>query len=101
MCDIWLKLEDIENIYVNSTCISSVLRVTLENFQLKSTHNTPCSTLLVEHEVSLLYHIQGFIFLLQEKFLPFIDMFQKESVKVEVCKNVAEAFNKYIFLEFP
>ncbi|XP_078097064.1 VPS35 endosomal protein-sorting factor-like isoform X2 [Mustelus asterias] len=27
-----------------------------------------------------------------EKFLPFLDMFQKESVKVEVCKSIMEVF---------
>eukprot|EP00058_Branchiostoma_floridae_P021627 XP_002607117.1 hypothetical protein BRAFLDRAFT_68089 [Branchiostoma floridae] len=30
----------------------------------------------------------------QDKFLPFIDMFQKESVKVEVCKTVMETFTR-------
>ncbi|XP_040214482.1 VPS35 endosomal protein-sorting factor-like isoform X2 [Rana temporaria] len=29
-----------------------------------------------------------------EKFLPFLDMFQKESVRVEVCKSIMEAFNR-------
>ncbi|XP_077979506.1 VPS35 endosomal protein-sorting factor-like [Glandiceps talaboti] len=29
-----------------------------------------------------------------DKFLPFIDMFQKESVKVEVCKTIMEAYIK-------
>lgn len=29
-----------------------------------------------------------------EKFLPFLDMFQKESVKVEVCKTIMEAYCK-------
>ena len=28
----------------------------------------------------------------QDKFLPFVDMFQKESVKVEVCKIITNAF---------
>jgi len=32
--------------------------------------------------------------MLQEKFLPFIDLFQKEEKKVEVCKAVADAFCK-------
>ncbi|KAK2097634.1 VPS35 endosomal protein-sorting factor-like [Saguinus oedipus] len=31
----------------------------------------------------------------QEKFLPFLDMFQKESVRVEVCKCIMEAFIKH------
>ncbi|XP_061175069.1 VPS35 endosomal protein-sorting factor-like [Saccostrea echinata] len=39
------------------------------------------------HDFSVLFSI--------EKFLPFIDMFQKESVKVEVCKNIMEVFVKY------
>ncbi|XP_056017683.1 VPS35 endosomal protein-sorting factor-like [Ostrea edulis] len=39
------------------------------------------------HDFSLLFSI--------EKFLPFVDMFQKESVKVEVCKNIMEVFVKY------
>jgi hypothetical protein len=34
-----------------------------------------------------------FIFLLlQDKFLPLLDLFQKESIKVEVCKNIMDAF---------
>ncbi|XP_052791278.1 VPS35 endosomal protein-sorting factor-like [Mya arenaria] len=39
------------------------------------------------HDFSLLFAL--------EKFLPFIDMFQKESVRVDVCKNIAEAFSKF------
>ncbi|XP_022318792.1 VPS35 endosomal protein-sorting factor-like [Crassostrea virginica] len=39
------------------------------------------------HDFSVLFSI--------DKFLPFIDMFQKESVKVEVCKNIMEVFVKY------
>uniref|UniRef100_A0A8C3F043 VPS35 endosomal protein-sorting factor-like n=1 Tax=Corvus moneduloides TaxID=1196302 RepID=A0A8C3F043_CORMO len=31
----------------------------------------------------------------QEKFLPFLDMFQKESVRVEVCKCIMESFIKH------
>ncbi|XP_040214483.1 VPS35 endosomal protein-sorting factor-like isoform X3 [Rana temporaria] len=34
-----------------------------------------------------------------EKFLPFLDMFQKESVRVEVCKSIMEAFNSALTLE--
>ncbi|XP_067673421.1 VPS35 endosomal protein-sorting factor-like [Haliotis asinina] len=30
-----------------------------------------------------------------EKFLPFMDMFQRENVKVDACKTVAEAFAKF------
>ncbi|KAJ6657602.1 hypothetical protein lerEdw1_002318 [Lerista edwardsae] len=30
-----------------------------------------------------------------EKFLPFLDMFQKETVRVEVCKGIMEAFIKH------
>uniref|UniRef100_A0A8B9P0D4 VPS35 endosomal protein-sorting factor-like n=1 Tax=Accipiter nisus TaxID=211598 RepID=A0A8B9P0D4_9AVES len=35
------------------------------------------------------------IFLDEEKFLPFLDMFQKESVRVEVCKCIMESFIKH------
>jgi len=31
---------------------------------------------------------------LQDKFLPFLDMFQKESIKVEVCKHLTESYIK-------
>ena len=34
------------------------------------------------------------VHLFQDKFLPFIDMFQKDSVKVEVCKSITEAYVK-------
>ncbi|KAM4697629.1 VPS35 endosomal protein-sorting factor-like [Rhinophrynus dorsalis] len=38
-------------------------------------------------------HFQDFAVLFSvEKFLPFLDMFQKESVRVEVCKCIMEAF---------
>lgn len=30
----------------------------------------------------------------QERFLPFLDMFQKDSVRVEVCKSIMEVFIK-------
>ena len=30
----------------------------------------------------------------QDKFLPFVDMFQKETIKVDVCKIIMEAFVK-------
>nr|KAG5704115.1 hypothetical protein BaRGS_009645 [Batillaria attramentaria] len=44
----------------------------------------------------ILTHMQDFsqVFSL-DKFLPFLDMFQRESIKVEVCKTVLEAFCKY------
>uniref|UniRef100_A0A8C3V0S2 VPS35 endosomal protein-sorting factor-like n=1 Tax=Catharus ustulatus TaxID=91951 RepID=A0A8C3V0S2_CATUS len=35
----------------------------------------------------------------QEKFLPFLDMFQKESVRVEVCKCIMESFINALTLE--
>ncbi|PKK24513.1 hypothetical protein A306_00008881 [Columba livia] len=38
------------------------------------------------HDFSLLFSV--------EKFLPFLDMFQKESVRVEVCKCIMESFIK-------
>ncbi|XP_005101203.1 VPS35 endosomal protein sorting factor-like [Aplysia californica] len=40
-----------------------------------------------QHDFSLLFSL--------EKFLPFIDMFQREAIKVEVCKCVLESFNKH------
>nr|XP_033818830.1 VPS35 endosomal protein sorting factor-like isoform X2 [Geotrypetes seraphini] len=39
------------------------------------------------HDFSVLFSV--------EKFLPFLDMFQKESVRVEVCKCILEAFIKH------
>ncbi|KAM3916661.1 VPS35 endosomal protein-sorting factor-like [Leptodactylus fuscus] len=39
------------------------------------------------HDFSVLFSV--------EKFLPFMDMFQKESVRVEVCKCIMEAFIKH------
>ncbi|XP_069503259.1 VPS35 endosomal protein-sorting factor-like isoform X3 [Ambystoma mexicanum] len=40
-------------------------------------------------------HFQDFAVLFSvEKFLPFLDMFQKESVRVEVCKCIMDAFIK-------
>ncbi|XP_075035837.1 VPS35 endosomal protein-sorting factor-like [Mixophyes fleayi] len=39
------------------------------------------------HDFSVLFSV--------EKFLPFLDMFQKESVRVEVCKCIIEAFIKH------
>ncbi|XP_040829229.1 VPS35 endosomal protein-sorting factor-like isoform X5 [Ochotona curzoniae] len=39
------------------------------------------------HDFSVLFSV--------EKFLPFLDMFQKESVRVDVCKRIMEAFIKH------
>uniref|UniRef100_A0A8C2W1E4 VPS35 endosomal protein-sorting factor-like n=1 Tax=Chinchilla lanigera TaxID=34839 RepID=A0A8C2W1E4_CHILA len=39
------------------------------------------------HDFSVLFSV--------EKFLPFLDMFQKECVRVEVCKHIMEAFIKH------
>ncbi|KAG8432982.1 hypothetical protein GDO86_017303 [Hymenochirus boettgeri] len=39
------------------------------------------------HDFSVLFSV--------EKFLPFLDMFQKESVRVEVCKCIMEAFIRH------
>uniref|UniRef100_A0A670K061 VPS35 endosomal protein-sorting factor-like n=1 Tax=Podarcis muralis TaxID=64176 RepID=A0A670K061_PODMU len=36
-----------------------------------------------------------YLYIFHEKFLPFLDMFQKESVRVEVCKCIMEAFIKH------
>ncbi|XP_033107964.1 VPS35 endosomal protein sorting factor-like [Anneissia japonica] len=44
----------------------------------------------------VLSHMHDFsILFAMDKFLPFLDMFQKESVKVEVCKNIMEAFARH------
>ncbi|XP_064600257.1 VPS35 endosomal protein-sorting factor-like [Liolophura sinensis] len=44
----------------------------------------------------ILVHIHDFSLLFSlDKFLPFVDMFQKESVKVDVCKSIMESFVKY------
>uniref|UniRef100_A0A8D2JCA2 VPS35 endosomal protein-sorting factor-like n=1 Tax=Varanus komodoensis TaxID=61221 RepID=A0A8D2JCA2_VARKO len=43
------------------------------------------------HDFSVLFSL--------EKFLPFLDMFQKESVRVEVCKCIMEAFINALTLE--
>lgn len=44
----------------------------------------------------ILSHMHNFSTLFAlEKFLPFLDMFQRESVKVEACKSIMEAFIKY------
>uniref|UniRef100_I3NAW9 VPS35 endosomal protein-sorting factor-like n=1 Tax=Ictidomys tridecemlineatus TaxID=43179 RepID=I3NAW9_ICTTR len=43
------------------------------------------------HDFSVLFSV--------EKFLPFLDMFQKESVRVEVCKSIMEAFINALTLE--
>uniref|UniRef100_A0A671MNP8 VPS35 endosomal protein-sorting factor-like n=1 Tax=Sinocyclocheilus anshuiensis TaxID=1608454 RepID=A0A671MNP8_9TELE len=40
------------------------------------------------HDFSVLFSM--------EKFLPFLDMFQKDSVRVEVCKSIMEVFIKYV-----
>ena len=38
-------------------------------------------------------HVSDFATLVAiERFLPFVDLFQKESVKVDACKTVMEAF---------
>ncbi|XP_041474018.1 VPS35 endosomal protein-sorting factor-like isoform X1 [Lytechinus variegatus] len=44
----------------------------------------------------VLSHMHNFsILFVMDKFLPFVDMFQKDSVKVEICKTIMEAFCKY------
>ncbi|PFX19482.1 UPF0505 protein C16orf62-like [Stylophora pistillata] len=44
----------------------------------------------------VLDHMHDFSVLVSmDKFLPFLDMFQKESIKVDVCKLILEAFVKY------
>ena len=61
-----------------------------------------CNTLL--HYLLILLHYIFFTYfayildlascLLQDRFLPFVDMFQKETIKVDVCKLIMEAFAK-------
>ena len=29
--------------------------------------------------------------------MPFLDMFQRDSVKVDACKTIMEAFNRYVY----
>nr|XP_058960991.1 VPS35 endosomal protein-sorting factor-like [Pocillopora verrucosa] len=44
----------------------------------------------------VLDHMHDFSVLVSmDKFLPFLDMFQKESIRVDVCKLIVEAFVKY------
>ncbi|BFZ02646.1 hypothetical protein BsWGS_05685 [Bradybaena similaris] len=43
-----------------------------------------------QHDFSLLFSL--------EKFLPFVDMFQREAIKVDVCKCILESFNKHQLL---
>jgi len=44
----------------------------------------------------ILDHMHDFSILVSmDKFLPFLDMFQKETIKVDVCKLIMEAFVKY------
>uniref|UniRef100_A0A8V0Z3I1 VPS35 endosomal protein-sorting factor-like n=1 Tax=Gallus gallus TaxID=9031 RepID=A0A8V0Z3I1_CHICK len=44
-------------------------------------------------------YINDFSLLFSVKFLPFLDMFQKESVRVEVCKCIMESFINALTLE--
>ena len=44
----------------------------------------------------ILAHVHDFSMLFSmEKFLPFLDMFQKDSVKVDVCKNIMQAYSRW------
>jgi len=44
----------------------------------------------------ILAHLHNFSDLFSmDKFLPFLDIFQKDSVKVEVCKNIMEFYTKH------
>ncbi|XP_065826063.1 VPS35 endosomal protein-sorting factor-like [Oscarella lobularis] len=46
----------------------------------------------------ILTHVHDFSMLFSlDKFLAFLDLFQRESVKVEVCRSVMEAFSKHVF----
>lgn len=42
--------------------------------------------------VMFIGYIFHFGFLLQENFLPLMDLFQKESIRVEVCKNIMNTY---------
>ncbi|KAM9424671.1 VPS35 endosomal protein-sorting factor-like isoform 1-T1 [Pholidichthys leucotaenia] len=49
---------------------------------------------LVIKKILTYYHDFSVLFSM-ERFLPFLDMFQKDSVRVEVCKSIMETFIKY------
>ena len=46
----------------------------------------------------LLFSMPDLSVFFQEKFMPFLDMFQKESIKVDASKTIMEAFNRYIYI---
>uniref|UniRef100_A0A4W4H191 VPS35 endosomal protein-sorting factor-like n=1 Tax=Electrophorus electricus TaxID=8005 RepID=A0A4W4H191_ELEEL len=50
-------------------------------------HSVMMKILTYFHNFSVLFSM--------EKFLPFLDMFQKDSVRVEVCKSIMEVFIKH------
>lgn len=53
-------------------------------------HHYPQLTRVMDR---ILAHMHDFsIVFSMDKFLPFLDMFQKDSVKVDVCKVIMEAF---------
>ncbi|XP_071508661.1 VPS35 endosomal protein-sorting factor-like [Diadema antillarum] len=44
----------------------------------------------------VLAHMHNFaVLFVMDKFLPFVDMFQRDAVKVEICKTIMEAFCRY------
>ncbi|GIY19382.1 VPS35 endosomal protein-sorting factor-like [Caerostris darwini] len=56
-------------------------------------HHYPQLTRIVDR---ILAHMHDFsIIFSMDKFLPFLDMLQKESVKVDVCKVIMDAFMRY------
>ena len=55
-------------------------------------HYTQLSSIMTK----ILTHVHDFNVLFSlDNFLPFLDMFQKEQVKVEVCRSILESFVKY------
>ncbi|XP_040214484.1 VPS35 endosomal protein-sorting factor-like isoform X4 [Rana temporaria] len=67
--------------YIN--CAEVWIDYTCKHFSLQSIITTVIAHF---HDFADLFYV--------EKFLPFLDMFQKESVRVEVCKSIMEAFNR-------
>lgn len=45
--------------------------------------------------IVLLYQMLIVVFALQEKFMTFVDLFQRESVKVDVCKIILEHYVRH------
>jgi hypothetical protein len=94
-------------IFLNST-MNTVLENNLQTVSSRGFANVAVQMILigfVQEEKKLLninprdslFIIQTWNFkfdflLLQDKFLPLLDLFQKESIKVEVCKSIMDVF---------